>query len=475
MATTSIWAVKGWLGQVVIYAENPDKTANPVYYENQAMTAEQTQGLSDVINYAAQSRKTQLSDECTEVMRHFVSGINCQPDTARDEMMAVKKHFNKTEGIVAFHGYQSFAPGEATPEMAHEIGVKLAERLWGDKYQVIVTTHLDKVNHLHNHFVLNNISMIDGKKYCRTKHDYYIMQQESDILCREYGLSVIKEPKRGKSKHYAEWKAEQDGRQTWRGMIKSDVDMAIRQSMTDRQFFDNLRKMGYEIKIGKDISVRPKGKQRFVRLHRNFGDDYTIEGIRSCILAQFRPERQIISPNSPPKKVYIKGTLHNVKKLTGLRALYFYYLYRMGVLPKKRQLNPKRVYFLFREDIRFIQNISREIRLLVNHKIDTAEQLATYKNELTSQISALYDQRKHLRYQVRSIKDKDKLMVVKSEIAELSGEIGVLRKDVRLCDDIEKRSVEIKNKLSKARENEKSTKNSIGKEQTKYEPFRRSR
>lgn len=272
MATTSIWAVKGWLGKVVIYVENPDKTENPTYFEKQGMTAGQAQGLSDVIDYAAQSVKTQQSNECSEIKRNFVTGINCLAETARDEMMATKVHFSKTDGVVAYHGYQSFAPGEATPEMAHEIGVKLAKKLWGDRHQVIVATHLDKENHLHNHFVLNNVSMVDGKKYHRTKQDYFNMQQESDALCREYGLSVIEEPESGRAKHYGEWKAEQDGRQTWRGMVKSDVDAAIRQSMTERQFWDNLRKLGYEIKIGKDISVRPPGKERFVRLRRNFGE-----------------------------------------------------------------------------------------------------------------------------------------------------------------------------------------------------------
>jgi hypothetical protein len=77
-------------------------------------------------------------------MQQFVSGVNCHPATAREEMIAVKKRFGKEDGTVAYHGYQSFAPGEATPEMAHEIGVKLAQQLWGDKYQVIVATHLDK-------------------------------------------------------------------------------------------------------------------------------------------------------------------------------------------------------------------------------------------------------------------------------------------------------------------------------------------
>ena len=38
MAVTSIWSVKGWLGKLVVYAENPDKTENPAYFEKQGMT-----------------------------------------------------------------------------------------------------------------------------------------------------------------------------------------------------------------------------------------------------------------------------------------------------------------------------------------------------------------------------------------------------------------------------------------------------
>jgi hypothetical protein len=469
VATTSIWAVKGWLGQVVIYAENPEKTANPAHYEKEGMTAAQAQGLSDVIDYAAQSRKTGLTDEHAEIMRHFVTGINCHPETARDEMMATKKHYGKDEGVVAYHGYQSFAPGEATPEMAHEIGVRLAQRLWGDRYQVIVATHLDKANHLHNHFVLNNVSMVDGRKYYRSNQDYYNMQKESDSLCREYGLSVIENPKPGKSKHYGEWKAEQDGRQTWRGIVKSDVDAAIRGAMTERQFWDNLRKLGYEIKQGKDISLRPPGKERFVRLCRNFGDDYTIEGICRRILAQTRPERRVIPPDPSPKRVRFKGTLHNARRMTGLRALYFYYLYRMGVLPKKRESNPKRVYFLFREDIRFMQNIARETRLLVTHRIDTAEQLASHKDGLAAQFKTLCTNRKRLRHQARNIQDEEKSAAVKSEIAALSMKIGELRREVKLCEDIEMRSGVMRDKIRRAQEDEQK---SNVKEMKPHEPLR---
>lgn len=291
MAVTSIWRVNGWLGKVVVYVENPDKTTNPEFYENGDMTERECQGLDDVIAYAVNSRKTEQHKENSDVLERFVSGVNCHPATARAEMLSVKKRFGKEDGTIAYHGYQSFAPGEATPEMAHKIGVELAQRLWGDRYQVVVATHLDKANHLHNHFVLNTVSFVDGKKYFRSAKDYHDLQATSDALCREYGLSVIEHPQPGKGKHYGEWRAEQEQRPTWRGIVRSDVDEVICQSMTERQFFDNLHRKGYEVKVGKDISVRPPGKERFVRLARNFGEDYTMESIRRRILEQSRAVR----------------------------------------------------------------------------------------------------------------------------------------------------------------------------------------
>ena len=148
----------------------------------------------------------------------------------------------------------------------------------------MLVTHLDKENHLHSHFVINTVSFVDGKKFHRTGQDYRAMREASDALCQEYGLSIIEAPQPGKSKHYAEHQAEQQGKPTWRFLIKRDVDTALRQSMTERQFFHALQRMGYEVKVGADISVRPQGKERFFRLGRNLGEDYTPEGIRRQLL-----------------------------------------------------------------------------------------------------------------------------------------------------------------------------------------------
>lgn len=459
MATTSIWRVKGWLGKVVVYVENPDKTTNPKFFTDKDMAEQDGQELSDVIRYAVNSRKTQKADnEDCAVVHRFVSGINCSPSTARDEMLAVKKRFGKENGTVAYHGYQSFAPGEATPEMAHEIGMKLAARLWGDRYQVIVATHLDKENHLHNHFVLNTVSFVDGIKYHRTKKDYHDMQTVSDELCREYRLSVIENPQYGKAKQYGEWRAEQEQRPTWRGLIRSDIDEAIRQAMTERQFFDALRKKGYAVKVGKDISVRPPGKERFVRLMRNFGEDYSLDSIRKRILSQNRPERK--RPEQKPEilRVRLIGSLKTARKLTGFRALYVHYCYLLGIFPKNRlQQSRKRLHFLLREDLLKLDAITAETRLLIGHRIDTAEQLFCYRDEVSGKITALIEKRKQLYKAQRTAavkSDSEKAAEAKAQITALSKELAALRKEVVLCNTIAERSGVIKEKIKAVREDE---------------------
>ena len=468
MAVTSIWSVKGWLGKLVIYVENPEKTKNPAYFEKQGMTMQETQGLFDVIEYATQGRKTQMTNESTNHLHHYVSGVNCRPNTAREVMLATKRKFGKNEGIVAFHGIQSFKPGETTPEVAHEIGVNLAKRLWGDRYEVLVTTHLD-TDSLHNHFVLNPVSFVDGIRFHRDDDEYQAMRDESDKLCREYGLSVIEEQEHKKAKHYAEWKAEKEGQPTYRSAVRADVEEAIAGAISERQFWDALRKKGYHIKFGKDITICPDGRDRGLKLHRNFGVDYTIERIRERILENIRPKRHIIPATKPPRQIRVAGNLKRTKKYTGLMALYFYYLYKMGVLPKKKSETPRQVNFRYREDLRFIRKISQGAQLLAKHKIETAEQLTAHKDGLTAELVTLSDQRNQLRKQARRLRDRpEQATAIKTEITVLSEQMKPLRWKVSLCEDIETRSGIMTEKIRKEVKEKLKAKEGV----TRDEPFR---
>ena len=173
-------------------AENPEKTANPKY------TEADLQAMGDVMKYATNGDKTE--------QQFFVTGVNCEPATARDEMMIAKEQWNDQSEIVCYHGFQSFKAGEVTPEQAHEVGVKLAERMWGGRFQVIVATHLN-TECRHNHFVVNSVSFADGRHYHDNKKNLRLLRQRSDELCREYSLSVIEHPS-GRKKPYALYQAE---------------------------------------------------------------------------------------------------------------------------------------------------------------------------------------------------------------------------------------------------------------------------
>ena len=169
--------------------------------------------------------------------------------------------------MLGYHFIQSFKPKEATPETVHEIGVEFARRCFGERFEVVIGTHLDR-NHLHNHIVVNSVSRTDGHKYHSSPESYYNdVRGTSDALCRENDLSVI--TPQGKGKHYAERKAEQGGKHTVRGIIRADIDTIIGQAYTYDSFLMLLRRNGYEVRRSpnrKYTTGKPPGAKRALRL-----------------------------------------------------------------------------------------------------------------------------------------------------------------------------------------------------------------
>ena len=410
MATTSIWRVKGYLSKVLLYAENPDKTtdSHPV----EVPKGVNLNALEDVISYAKR-------EDATE-QRRFVSGVNCTPENAREVMMRTKQQFEKLGGTIAYHGYQSFKEGEVTPEIAHQIGKKLAEELWGDRYEVLVTTHVDKESHIHNHFVLNTVSFVDGIKYHRTKEDYQAMRDASDRLCREYGLSVVKHPE-GRGKNYGEWRAEQNGKPTYRDRIKRDIDTAISMSLTDTEFFRNLKDMGYEIKWDgkhKELqrpSLKPKETQEEVRKYRR---------------------------DHPPKV-----------DLGGLTKLYYYYCYELHII-FRYPTSVSRVSHFMREDLMKLERLDEQSRFLATNKIQTLDDLAAYRESAGTEIDKLKTERNDLRNELkRTIRkgDEGAVLAVKTKIADTSAKLKKLQDSLVICDSVEERSMQMQAELGDVR------------------------
>ena len=398
--------------------------------------------LENVIEYISRENATDG--------RKLVSGINCSPDQACKQMKATKKRFGKEGGVTAYHGYQSFKEGEVNPVQAHLIGVELASRLWGDQYEVLVATHVDKETHIHNHFVLNTVSFVDGKKYHRTKEDYRKMQETSDRLCRKYGLSVVRHPEDGKGKHYSEWAAEKNGKPTYRNMIRKDIDAAIKASITEKEFFAFLKKRGYEFKIygagGKELerpSLKPRDSVRYFRFER-LGEEYSLEEIRERILENIKRKDPFPEEERQQMVRYReKHPPHTKKK--GLAALYYYYCYELHIL-ERYPLSVKRVSSPMREDIRKLEQLDMQARFLGENNIESQTDLLNYRKETEEQIRILewerQVQRNQLKRDLRSARVTTQIQT-KMKIGNLSEKMKLLRKNLVLCDKVENRSARI--------------------------------
>ena len=413
MAYTSVIPVRR-LDRAVKYVMNKEKTT--------------AVSLQDALDYAANRDKTEQS--C------FESSYACTLETAFSDMRQTKEQWHKSGGVQGYHLVQSFATGEVTPELAHQIAKELADRVLGGRYEYVIGTHLN-TGHIHSHIVWNSVSCVDGKKY-RSNYKSYVtaIRAVSDELCRKYKLSVIDtENSNHVAKPYAEWLAEKNNQPTWRTAIRQDVDDAIQQSLTWRQFLSVLERKGYEVRMGRKYPVlRPPGKERFVRF-KTLGKRYTPEAIQTRILY---PQFNRCFVENSPRVQY--GRLHGGKprrKLTGLRALYYRYLYELGALPRK----PRRPSYAVRQDAYKLDQRIRQMEFLSKHNIDTLEQLETYRQAKQGEIVQLTAERKSL---YKANPDSPRIQQVNTALKQL-------RQEERLCRKIAEHSIEVQQHLTEAR------------------------
>ena len=218
----------------------------------------------------------------------YVDSFDCGIETAAFDFECTLKMTTRAgsdKGHLAYHLIQSFAPGEATPELAHQIGKELADKVLEGKYSYVIATHLDK-KHLHNHIIFCAADNIDHLKYNDCIKSYYRIRQLNDELCEQHHLSVIKEPKR-RGRKYSEWMADQTAEGSWKSQIRRTINTTIKRSRNYEEFIEKMRELGYEIKgenldgsNGKYIQFKPQGKDRFVRgYEKSLGAEYTRERI----------------------------------------------------------------------------------------------------------------------------------------------------------------------------------------------------
>lgn len=437
MATTKIWSVKDSLKRVVDYASNPEKTTED--------------DLEAVIKYAMNGEKTAGSDE----KACYVSGVNCIAETALDEMLSTQRHFGKTGGNVAYHCYQSFKPGEVTPEQCHTLGVELARRMFGDKYQVLVATHLDK-DHLHNHLVCCSVSFIDGKKFNDNKAAYTKLRRLSDEICRENSLSVI-EKTLGKTPRQIYF-AEKNGEPTKYNLMREAIDNAISLSTNMPTFMNLMKQQGYVIAYSasrKYPTIRSIHSKKVTRLFR-LGEGYELDRIEQRVyensleaVARNREELRATPFHAPVRHASVKVHRKKIRKISGIYALYLHYLYLMGYRPKKKHkpLSPE-----MREACRMCDKYSDCAKLMARYHLHTEADVKTFLADSEQRMDALSRDRDKIRNRLRRTNDPVMIDKLKAERDAFTKEITGIRKEIKTAEFTLERNEKVQEDIDVERE-----------------------
>lgn len=437
MATTSIWKISAKLNGVINYATNEAKTK----IDNESI---EYSDLHKTIEYAKSDYKTE--------QQFYVSGINCSPGTAYEEMQNTKEFYDKKDGILGFHAFQSFNEGEVTPELAHKIGIELAKAVWGDRFEVVVSTHLN-TNHIHNHFILNSVSFVDGKKFYSGRYTNAFIRHMNDEICSEYGLSVLDEKTCKSGINYNNYYKKYLNKNGYRKTAKNDVDYAIKEAYTYTEFLELLSNMGYQYyeRYGRLSILKPNRQP--IRLEKSFGDLYSINFIKKRIIEEQPIKKPFIDSNVLRKNSYsyyipvLKLNKKSHIKIKGFLAIYFHYYYLFQKYRNDRtytRITPK-----MRAEINRMNLYSEEAKFLSRNKINNSEDLRNYKFKLYKQINDICSDREIKWRERDSTNNENAKYEICKTIETYNNKIKLLREEVTICEDIQTRIPKMKEELNK--------------------------
>ena len=426
MAVTKIWSIKGRAGSPLAYVADPEKT-------QREFSDAQKQALQDVIAYAANEDKTE--------QLYYTTGINCDVEFARDQFDNTKLRFGKTGRNVAYHAYQSFAEGEVTPDEAHAIGVELARELWGDRFQVVVATHVN-TKCVHNHIVINSVSFKDGLKFHGCKENTRLLRDTSDRICREHGLSVIENPKGRRVSTYV-YRIEHAGMPTRYNVARQAIDESVALSLNIEEFKSELRRRGYNYRFDpqrKYWTITPPGWKKAIRIHQ-LGSDYRRESIERRIYENdpsVRTER-LRQNYRIPNHYNLRRRVDRIMGRSGLEKLYLRYCYELGYLPKCKQ-DPTRLHILLKEDLLKCEQYSEQAKLLARYHVNTDEDLSVLIDKLEAEMAGLEYERNELRIKAKRVLPEAEVIQARERAKEVTAEIRRLRHELKVCGDIQDRS-----------------------------------
>lgn len=329
--------------------------------------------LKSALDYVMNPEKTQGG--------RLTGAVNCQADTAFEQMKATKRKFGKIDKRQGYHIILSFKEDEVDPDTAFALTQRFVTEFLGKEYEAVFVVH-DNTAHVHSHIVFNSVSFVNGKKYRYEKGDWAKkIQPITNRLCEEYGLSVIDVEEERKEREQKSGKGRNKycgGSFPWKDLVRRDLDACILQADTFENFGELLREKGYEIKAGKSFQIKPPGEERFLGC-RSLGSAYTEEAIRGRIQEEDLSYYQSRQEEKQPELVQCRIKHYRRARMSGLQKRYYAKLYRIGKLKKK----PYSQVWKYKNEILKFQKLQEQYLFLERHQIRSVEELAATVYNMT--------------------------------------------------------------------------------------------
>ena len=256
--------------------------------------------VKTVIDYTAKDSKKEKDDT-------LFCGINCadNPVIAAYQMQQTKAYYNKMNGRQYKHYVLSFADNEINVNNAKSYAKELAEKCFGDKFEVAVGIHINSAGaKIHAHIVVNSVSFVNGKKLHLSKQDLENFKNYNDQIAKKYGLNIIDRSReavkaRGRPQMYSQAEYRQFNAKTkdsWIAQCAVAVHQTIKNKPKDfADFAQQMKVKGWHAHVrGKNITfVNIDDKNKKIRantLARKLNNDSLMAAniMRTCNAENWR-------------------------------------------------------------------------------------------------------------------------------------------------------------------------------------------
>ena len=312
-----------------------------------------------------------------------------------DSMIENKRYWHKEEGSQGFHYVISFPPDlDVSMEMAHEVAQEFCERLLGENYLYVYAIHDDKP-HLHIHVTFDSVSRTTGMKFHSPAGDWEKrIQPITDEVCRKFGLPILEFGEDIAGASYKSWQEDKEaeaGRKnanqvSWNDIIRDDIDEGIRKTSSYEEFLSWLRSQHYELRDGKYLSLKPYGKPKAVRT-RSLGSGYGKEEIIARIGMEKEPIRsyKVYGDSDAIRLLFIKKRYGNPSFHLSPFQRQYYHRWRNTCFIRKPGFMEA---WKHKKDVLQLQQISDQLKYLLDHGITSPEDAAARKADLEKERKA---------------------------------------------------------------------------------------